>query len=64
MLMWARLPQQQTNWNAQPRKRFLADPLKFSASAGFDDDMWLLQQPPAGEGGATPEGKSFVEALS
>ena len=64
VLMWARLLQQQTNWNAQPRRVFFADPLKFSASAGFDDNVWLLQQPPADEGGATAEGESFVEASS
>jgi hypothetical protein len=41
VLMWSRLLQQQTDWNAKPRRIFFGDPSKFVASVGFSDDIWL-----------------------
>jgi hypothetical protein len=41
VLMWARRMQQQTNWEARPRKLFFADPIKFHVDTGFDDASWL-----------------------
>jgi hypothetical protein len=41
VLMWARRLQQQTSWEAKPRKLFFADPIKFSIDSGFDDAIWL-----------------------
>jgi len=64
VLMWARILQQQTDWNAKPRKIFFADPLKFPSSAGFDDEVWLKQQPTVEESESRPEAVDFVEAES
>jgi hypothetical protein len=63
VLMWARILQQQTSWKAKPRKIFFADPLKFQSFAGFDDDVWLKQQPTAEETDSTPDEESFTEAV-
>jgi len=41
VIMWARRLQQQTSWEAKPRKLFFADPIKFSVDSGFDDAHWL-----------------------
>jgi hypothetical protein len=41
VLMWARRLQQQTSYDARPRKIFFADPLKFRVDTGFDDNAWL-----------------------
>jgi hypothetical protein len=64
VLMWARILQQQTGWNAKPRKLFFADPLKFQSSAGFEDDVWLKQQPTVEEAALVPEAVNLVEAES
>jgi hypothetical protein len=64
VLMWARILQQQTDWNAKPRKLFFGDPLKFQSSAGFEDEVWLKQQPTVEEAESASEGETFVEAGS
>jgi hypothetical protein len=64
VLMWARIMQQQTSWKAKPRKIFFGDPLKFQSSAGFDDDVWLKQQPDAGDADSDSETENFTEADS
>jgi hypothetical protein len=64
VLMWARILQQQTDWDAKPRKLFFADPLKFQSSAGFEDEVWLKQQPTIEEAESASEGENLVEAGS
>jgi hypothetical protein len=62
VLMWARIFQQQTSWKARPRRLFLADPLKFQSTAGFEDDVWLKQQPTGEEAEAMLEEENGGEA--
>jgi hypothetical protein len=60
--MWARIFQQQTSWKTRPRRLFLADPLKFQSTAGFEDDVWLKQQPTGEEAEAMLEEENGGEA--
>ena len=63
VLMWARILQQQTDWNAKPRRIFFADPLRFQSLTGFEDEVWLKQHPSDEEAGSPLE-ESFSEVES
>lgn len=64
VLMWGRILQQQTDWNAKPRKIFFADPLKFQSLAGFDDDLWLKRQVSPDEIEQSDSKEDLVEVAS